>query len=314
MNAIIIIIIVGEVKENQQKNLKKKKKHTTKDSEFKLKFHFEDKIFVNESQLKLIGISQRNICEKSAQYIFELYKMGSAPSTPSQEGNPWWSIENQTLELNPTDMNPNSETNAEQTMADNESVRADNVAVSSISESKTKNESIVAESTELNETNENNSKNSDENCASSSKVEQSNRNQNQNQNQTLEEFKEELRIKRELRKCAISELRNEMSNLRHELVQEKALNKKLMTEKRDCRCFMTNCKTETIEDQTDSITTSLRTQLSEVQYSLQLANADILSLTTELSVTKRQTQSLKDVVAATKQMLEIRETELNQVW
>lgn len=237
--------------------------------------------------------------------------MGSAPSTPSQEGNidPWWSIENQTLELNPPEMNPNSETNSEQsqqTNADDASVRADDLAVSS-SENEAKNESIVAESTVLSETNENNLENLNENCASSSEVKQS------NQNQTLEEFKEELRIKRELRKCAISELRNEMSNLRHELAQEKALNKKLMSEKRDCRCFMTNRETETTEDQTDSTATSLRSQLSEVQYSLQLANAAILSLTTELSVTKRQTRSLKDVVAATKQMLEIRETELNQV-
>lgn len=237
--------------------------------------------------------------------------MGSAPSTPNQEGSsdPWWSIENQTLELNPSEMNPNSETNAEQsqrTNANDESGRADDLAVSS-SESETKNESIVAESTGFSETNKNNSENSDEYCASSSEVRQT------NQNQTLEEFKEELRIKRDLRKCAISELRNEMSNLRHELAQEKALNKKLMTEKRDCRCFMTNRETETTENQTDSTATSLRTQLSELQYSLQLANAEILSLTTELSVTKRQTQSLKDVIVATKQMLEIRETELNQV-
>lgn len=237
--------------------------------------------------------------------------MGSAPSTPSQEGNsdPWWSIENQTLELNPSEMNPNSETNAEQsqqTNANDESGRADDLFVSS-SECEAKNESIVGESTILSEINENSPENSDENCASSSEVKQS------IQNQTLEEFKAELRTKRELRKCAISELRSEMSNLRHELTQEKVLNKKLMNEKRDCRCFMTNRETETTVYQTDSTAISLRSQLSEVQYSLQLANAAILSLTTELSVTKRQTQSLKDVVAATKQMLEIRETELNQV-
>lgn len=265
---------------------------------------------MNESQFKLIEISQRNICEKSAQYFLELYKMGSAPSSPSQESNtdPWWSIENQTLELNPPEMNSNRETNAEQsqqTNANGESGRADDLAVSS-SESEPKNESI--DSTELGETNENNPENLDKHCASSSEVTQS------NENQTLEEFKEELRIKRELRKCAISELRNEMSNLRHELAQEKALNKKLMAEKRDCRCFMTNRETETTEDQINLNASALRTQLSAVQYSLQLANAEILSLTMELSVTKRQTQSLKDVVAATKQMLEIRENELNQVW
>lgn len=245
--------------------------------------------------------------------------MGSVPSTPNQEptSDPWWLIENQTLELNPPAMNTDDENDVESLQG--QQINADPVTVDS---NQTENENILVDNiVKISESEceimEENVEQHDfvlqpiESCSDSSdQIEQSKKSKSQ---QSLEEFKEELRIKREQRKSAISELRNEMSNLRRELAEEKALNKKLMNERRRCQCNAVDIEEHSSVDEIDSSKASLQSQLSESQYALQMANAEILSLTSELSVTKRQTQSLKDVIAASKQMLEIRESELNQV-
>lgn len=246
--------------------------------------------------------------------------MGSAPSTPNQDrtSDPWWSIENQTLELSPPTMSTNSERNdgVEQTQQIHEMDETGQSQVASnatVHNSSNDRENIVEEqiseiAIEKIESSTKSANDEDE------KVPSVEINKSERQ-QSLEEFKEELRIKREMRKCAIAELRNEITNLRRELAEEKALNKQLASEKSRDNCDNSDSNSNSAPSDVadDSTKTALRSQLSDTQYSLQIANAEILSLTSELTVTKRQTQSLKDVIAASKQMLEIRETELSQV-
>lgn len=146
-------------------------------------------------------------------------------------------------------------------------------------------------------------------------------------NQNLEEFKEELRVKREKRQNAIADLRNEITTLRQQLADERALNRQLKNSARssDGTNSSMPASTTDIDDngqvtpnndspsQTNSDGITLKTELAEAQFALQLANAEILSLNTELTGTRRQVTSLKDVVAVTKQMVQIREDQLAKV-
>lgn len=145
--------------------------------------------------------------------------------------------------------------------------------------------------------------------------------QEQPRQQSLEEFKEELRIKREMRTNAISELRNEISSLRKQLANEKEINKQLKQDRNKenlchiCGSIYNSLECNAQQNFTTSIESNvaLRSQLAELQFSLQNANAEILTLNTELAATRKQAKSLKEVIAASKEIIEIRETELTQV-
>lgn len=128
------------------------------------------------------------------------------------------------------------------------------------------------------------------------------------ENQSLEEFKEELRVKREKRQSAIAELRNEISTLHNQLAAEKALNEQLIDER---NCISRNDDDDDIDAASHNHT--LRVQLADVQLALQTANGEILRLTSELAGTKKQVSALKDVIAASKEMVGIREAQLHQV-
>lgn len=163
-----------------------------------------------------------------------------------------------------------------------------------------------------------------------------------NRMQTLEEFKRELSLKRQ---GVMSELKAKINCLRQQLANEKEINEQLRNEQRNhqCSCHVAlisqNTATETTMDElnaqgttTDIVTNdndsnvvvsgneydahndiALKSELADVQLSLQLANAEILSLTAELSATHRQVASLKEVIMFSKQMVDIRENQLNQV-
>lgn len=247
--------------------------------------------------------------------------MGSVPSTPNREGSdPWWPIENQNLELNPIaiaeqqqqdiQVNEIQSSNSEMSSSDKiENTTNVDVAMSNNqTNDETNSESDGVSTTPNSKFNENDESNCD-------------KKQNLNHQQSLEEFKEALRAKRELRKCAIAELRNEMTSLRCQLAEGKKLNEQLNREKRACKC-----QSEIPESTVNSIATEsdndvksiesnidLRSQLANVQFDLQKANAENLILSSELTATKRKAQSLKDIIAASKEIIEIRETELLQV-
>lgn len=227
--------------------------------------------------------------------------MGSAHSTPHQDGSddPWWPIENQNLTLNP---NESVAVMAEQQHSDVQSdanrtdfgTQNDGNVFCDENDSIVKSENVV-EVTSAIETCEGV-------CVGVSTQEK--------ENQSLEEFKAELREKREKRQNAIAELRNEISTLRNQLAAEKTLNQQLIDEKNGMS------RNDNVHDRdVDDIDGdhSLRIQLADVQLSLQTANGEILRLTSELAVTKKQVSALKDVIAASKEMVEIREAQLQQV-
>lgn len=238
--------------------------------------------------------------------------MGSAQSTPHRDGSddPWWPIENQNLTLNP---NESVAAMAEQQHSDfrgnanptDFGTQNDENVICDEKDSIVRSDAVV-EVTSANETCEGV-------CVGVSTQEK--------ENQTLEEFKAELREKREKRQNAIAELRNEISTLRNQLAAEKAFNQQLIDEK---NCISRNNDVQRdgdVDDVDSSRNTdraqsndhSLRIQLADVQLSLQTANGEVLRLTSELAVTKKQVSALKDVIAASKEMVEIREAQLQQV-
>lgn len=265
----------------------------------------------NDSESDSLCVQQRCkteflcVAERNLLCVVKLFlcKMGSAPSTPHRDGSndPWWPIENQNLTLS-----PNESVIAMEEQQQNSSNTAENADRSDFSIEN--NDEIV-------------------NCDEIDKIDKSDNvaevtsaigtcegvsvdvTTNHKESQSLEEFKEELRAKREKRQNALAELRNEISTLRNQLAAEKALNKQLIDEK--------NCISRNDDDiDTDATQTNgrtLRIQLADVQLSLQDANGEILRLTSELSATKKQVNALKDVIAASKEMVEIREAQLQQV-
>lgn len=254
---------------------------------------------------------------------FNCNKMGSTPSTPVREGSddPWWPIENQNLDLNPHEMDRRSsasENQPESQLVDTEnssvqSINVENAIVDEIDSA----ESVSSLSNEM-------GKSDVENVAVESSAETKKRDfEKSSRQQSLEEFKEELRIKREMRTNAISELRNEISSLRRQLADEKEITKQLqLNQNKENLCQIchsiynaleNSAKANTNANASSESSISLRSQLAELQFSLQNANAEILTLTSELEATKKQTKSLKEVISASKEIIEIRETELTQV-
>lgn len=171
--------------------------------------------------------------------------------------------------------------------------------------------------------------------------------------QSLAEFKEELRVKREQRISAIADLKNEVIKLRQDLAAEREISRQLresqysistnpedqgtdptlvehtVSAQEPTQIDATPLQMASTEDAAHSpdepsvdcvdattvatTTTALRTQLSDANHELQLANAENLALATELTITQRQVKSLKEVIVVTKEMVAIRESQLEQV-
>lgn len=300
--------------------------------------------------------------------------MGSVPSTPNQasSNDPWWPIENQNLTLNHSPLlsamddeegqrnantlvNDRGENDDEQQQQQHTSmtlnvdtVTNDEFQFNMENENENESENVMCfdESNVTSECVDQQPNESRSNSSEPLNVEQ----REKNREQSLEEFKEELRVKREKRQSAIADLRNEISSLRQQLADEKDINRKLINEKnitreqqqhqqqqqrerdlqqeRQQKSYDTNDNegvdvvASTHNDRDDDVDNGtpfenkgivLQAELSEAQFSLQIANAEILTLNSELSGTRRQVTSLKDVVAVTKQMVEIREEQLVKV-
>ncbi|XP_055296394.1 putative leucine-rich repeat-containing protein DDB_G0290503 [Sitodiplosis mosellana] len=252
--------------------------------------------------------------------------MGSTPSTPVRDrsDDPWWPIENQILDLNPNAMDTpnNSNTNSveeQRTLPEKSEPLSNNSEKNHVDESNSI-ENISGSFEELSKSDIE----IESSAESSANATNSETERVQQRQQSLEEFKEELRIKREMRTNAISELRNEISSLRKQLADEKELTKQLKeTQNKENLCNICGSIYNSLEctaqaniatavASTESNIT-LRSQLAELQFSLQNANAEILTLSSELAATKKQAKSLKEVIAASKEIIEIRETELTQL-
>lgn len=138
--------------------------------------------------------------------------------------------------------------------------------------------------------------------------------------QSLEEFKDELRIKRMRRISIVNGLRDELKLLRHQLEVEKQINKRLQCgegAEKSPAIFDADENASGVIESADEKKTSanhhLMAELAEAQLALQLSNAENLSLTTELGYVRKQVVSLKEVVGCYKEMLSVKETEVDQV-
>lgn len=265
--------------------------------------------------------------------------MGSIPSTPngdSNENDPWFPIEQQNFEL---ERSPLIQFDMEQQQGHNFDDQNNCVP------------SINLDQSELGENCENSQVNNEQNnieqnpCVSGNTIGQSNI--DRSHGQSVDEFEIELKIKRERRLNAVSVLRNELLSLRSQLAEQKEINRMLQNDlneerktnrehgkqKDSDRSIIANKKRSSIgcsEYDDDHITISredyeedmcvhrsadiaLKSELSKLQLQLQLANSEVLSLSAELSATRKQVGILKDVVKVTKDMVAIRDEHLTEV-
>uniref|UniRef100_A0A1A9V0W1 Uncharacterized protein n=1 Tax=Glossina austeni TaxID=7395 RepID=A0A1A9V0W1_GLOAU len=158
--------------------------------------------------------------------------------------------------------------------------------------------------------------------------------------QSLDEFKEELRVRRLARQSAVQELRDEITSLRQQLATERALSQRLrsgedlqqinvLPQKEDCGRSILNVTSSqtssTREDTRDNSTDDAddedplsrsrhaNIELANAQLALQMSNSENISLRGELSVLQKQVGTLKEVITCCKQMLTIKEEQCNEL-
>ncbi|XP_061399664.1 nucleoprotein TPR [Musca vetustissima] len=161
-----------------------------------------------------------------------------------------------------------------------------------------------------------------------------------NKEQSLDEFKEELRLKRLTRQSAIQGLRDEISLLRKQLERERDISRRLRNgeqveesppldleeEKKSSKSLAglegatalpKNCSSELLDDNDDenpmARSRHANIELANAQLALQMANSENLSLRGELDIVQKQVASLKDVIACCKQMLTVKEEQCNEL-
>lgn len=213
----------------------------------------------------------------------------------------WWEIENQNLLLDvvsPPDQTslttPNIFNAANPSYQCTTSIKADNINYKDKEESS---ENFVDRSLNQKLMEDNHNKDSEARRV--------------HREQSLEEFKEELQKKRLIRQCAVQDLRTEIASLRKQLAEEKQLTRRLQNNT-DIEEVAAQ-PSEVVNMESCSRNRSAVIELAEVQLSLQLANADNLSLRTELNVIRKQVVSLKEVVSCCKQMISVKEEQCMQV-
>uniref|UniRef100_A0A0A1XPZ9 Uncharacterized protein n=1 Tax=Zeugodacus cucurbitae TaxID=28588 RepID=A0A0A1XPZ9_ZEUCU len=146
--------------------------------------------------------------------------------------------------------------------------------------------------------------------------------------QTLEEFKEELRIKRLTRQTAVQDLRDEIATLRRQLAEEQELTRRLRrnnavevsstdvepssVDEEGAIGGTTNAEPDSDDEDPQSRGRHANIELANAQLALQMANAENLSLRTEMGVVQKQVGTLKEVIACCKQMLNVKEEQCVQ--
>lgn len=140
----------------------------------------------------------------------------------------------------------------------------------------------------------------------------------------LEQFKAELTEKRAARQTAVQDMRDELASLREQLKAERAENRRLRGEKveqgetsheKTLPAEQQQSQPERDEDDENPSSRSRHAniELANAQLALQLANADNLSLRSEVEVVQRQVGTLKEVICCCKQMLSVKEEQCAQV-
>ncbi|XP_039951590.1 uncharacterized protein LOC120768899 [Bactrocera tryoni] len=147
--------------------------------------------------------------------------------------------------------------------------------------------------------------------------------------QTLEEFKEELRIKRLARQTAVQDLRDEIATLRRQLAEEQELTRRLRrnnavelsstevevltVDEEGAIGGATSAEPDSDDEDPQSRGRHANIELANAQLALQMANAENLSLRTEMGVVQKQVGTLKEVIACCKQMLNVKEEQCVQL-
>ncbi|XP_001356443.3 protein lava lamp [Drosophila pseudoobscura] len=143
--------------------------------------------------------------------------------------------------------------------------------------------------------------------------------------QSLEEFREELRIKREARLTAVQDLREEINSLRRDLAKEQAENRRLRKDHNVEEKPEEQAQEEAHEQPAEqpgidpddenpsSRSRHANIELANAQLALQQANAENLSLRGEVEVVQRQVGTLKEVITCCKQMLSVKEEQCAQL-
>lgn len=126
------------------------------------------------------------------------------------------------------------------------------------------------------------------------------------QRKEMEDFRDEMNKKRELRQQCIKKLREELTDLREKLSSEMETNAQL----RDVLDSQGGSKSfEELADENKK----LKAELAECQMFLQTSNSENINSTFEKQALRDQVRSLKDVISAVKEMLKIREVQVDQM-
>lgn len=128
------------------------------------------------------------------------------------------------------------------------------------------------------------------------------------QRKEMDEFREDMRQKREMRHAYMKKMREEMIDLREKLASEMETNTKL----RETLELHGSIGGKSFEEITDE-NRKLRVDLSECQMFLQTSNEENINKTLESKALREHIRTLKEVIRMTKEMLNIRDCQVNQM-
>jgi hypothetical protein len=126
------------------------------------------------------------------------------------------------------------------------------------------------------------------------------------QRKEMDDFREEMNKKREMRQQCIKKLREELSDLREKLSSEMEANVQLR------EALELKDEAKSFEDLADE-NKKLKAELAECQMFLQTSNSENINSTFENKALRDQVRSLKEVIKAIKEMLAIRESQVDQM-
>lgn len=126
------------------------------------------------------------------------------------------------------------------------------------------------------------------------------------QRKEMDEFRDEMNKKRELRAQCMQKLREELTDLRGKLSAEMESNEKLR------EALELKGVSKTFDELVDE-NRKLKVELAECQMFLQTSNSENINNTFENQALRDQVKSLKEVVVAVKEMLQIREIQVDQM-
>lgn len=126
------------------------------------------------------------------------------------------------------------------------------------------------------------------------------------QRKEMEEFREEMNKKRDMRQQCVKRLREELTDLRGKLSSEMETNEQLR------EALESKGSSKTYEELADE-NKRLKIELAECQMFLQTSNSENINTTFENQALRDQVRSLKEVIGAVKEMLKIREVQVDQM-